>query len=82
MAPAEIEILMHYHYSTEPHPGKHTSYIQGKIESNVMDGILKESANGNYETTDRGKAFVHMLCATPFPTEAWVDQNGKVIELN
>lgn len=74
MTPNEIEVLIHYHVSPEPHPRVDSGAVQYALDMFVENGIITYNGQrGYYETTDRGKALVEALCNTPFPVERWVD---------
>ena len=90
-SPCDIEVLLHCYYSPELHPRDDTPAVQisytrlrmcGLIELQCfMDGVNTTNLNG-YKTTERGRAHIEQLCTLPLPSSAWVDCNGKVIELN
>ena len=81
MTPNEIEVLIHYHTSRTAHPRLNAPAVQAAVRMFEQTGIFEQD-NGIYHTTDRGKALVQVLCNTPFPREAWVDENGIVIDFD
>ena len=81
MTPNDIDVLIHCHTSGTVHPRYHAPAVHGSIASFVEDGILVHYEGNQYRTTGKGQALMAMLCSTPYPVEAWVDANGKVIEL-
>jgi len=90
-SPCDIEVLLHCYYSPEIHPKKDATAVQlsyallelrGLIEPQCfMDGVDTTNLN-EYTTTERGRAHVQQLCTLPLPSSAWVDSNGKLIDLN
>ena len=81
MTPNDIEVLIHCHTSPTVHPRIVAPAVAEAIEGFVRHGILEQRDGNGYNTTERGQALMEVLCATPFPVEAWVDGNGKVIEI-
>jgi hypothetical protein len=74
ITPLLIEILLHCHYSPEPHPRVHVSAIAEALAAFMREGMIEpREVRGCYQTTERGAAWVEMLCATPFPVQAWID---------
>jgi len=90
MTPLEIDVLLHCHVRPAPHPRINAPAVVEAIEMFLDKGIIERHSACNraflnvgmyYQTTDRGKAIVKLLCSTPFPTQKWVDQNNKIIEI-
>ena len=90
-SPCDIEVLLHCYYSPEIHPRVDTPAVQSSYGNLILCGLIvpqcfmvgADTTNLNgYETTERGRAHVKQLCSLPLPSSAWVDGNGKVIELN
>jgi hypothetical protein len=74
----DIQVLLHFHVSPEPHPRAHATAVQETIAMLVRNGMIEErkdfSAEPNcYQTTVRGQAWVEMLKNTPFPVCVWMD---------
>jgi len=84
MSPSDIEVLIHYHCCPAVHPRDDAPAVQEATQEFLMDGIIMHDAKSKsgYRTTERGRALLAAICATPLPTEAWVDDNGKVIIFN
>ena len=78
MTPLEIEVLIHCHACPCPHPRINAPAVWGTIKYFQDQGLIRPVKN-YYETTDRGKAMVYLLCNTPFPLQQWVDQYGNII---
>ena len=75
MTPNEIDVLLHYHSMVDPHPRIHSDVVQKAVETLQLDGILSAGGMAKFQTTERGKAFVKMLCLTPYPKDEvkWTD---------
>ena len=75
ITPCSIEVLLHFHSLTIPHPRAESPEVAEAIVAFMNEGILRRRP-GEYvglrlETTERGKAWVTMLCSTPFPERVW-----------
>jgi hypothetical protein len=90
-SPCDIEVLLHCYYSPELHPRDDTPAVQASYGNLMLCGLIEpqcfmagvDTTNLNgYRTTGRGRAHVMQLCTLPIPSFAWVDGNGKIIELN
>lgn len=80
LTPLHLDILVHFHSSNEPHPNCNATAVKDYINELVKDCILTPSKDSlSYFVTGMGEAFLKMLLQTPYPTQAWVDANGKVI---
>jgi hypothetical protein len=84
VTPIKLEVLLHYHYSSE-------SYSEGKTESspateeavrfwlnNQMlelspdeDDDNSDLCDNRYITTDKGKVYIEALCSMSFPIPSW-----------
>ena len=80
MTPNEIEVLIHCHVSPSPHPRKDAPAVQEALASFLRNGLVALDEDGIYHTTYRGAAHIAQLCNRPWPVQAWVDENGKVID--
>lgn len=81
MTPNDIEILIHCHVSPTRHPRAEAPAVASTLKAFAASGILEQDGDDIYRTTRKGKALMSAICSTPFPVEAWVDGNGKAIEL-
>lgn len=49
----------------------------------VREGLIRERApnqhSSRFETTDRGKAWVEMICSTPYPEQVWRNPSTKEV---
>jgi len=80
MTPNDLEILIHYYVSNEPHPRLNAPAVQHSIEKFVLDGIFKLYVIGNKtRITEKGKAWLKTILSVPYPQKVWVDENGDVI---
>lgn len=79
LTPNHIEVLLHYHCFTDKHPNEDAPAVKAALDFFLKEDILRLS-KGDFTTTERGKAFVTMLCTTPLPTKVWVNPltNGIV----
>jgi DNA-binding PadR family transcriptional regulator len=83
MTPNDIEILIHYYVSPNPHPRIDAGAVKQAVQAFVKDGIFIE-ADGDksgYSVTDKGKAWLATILNVPYPKKIWVDGRGnKVFE--
>lgn len=73
LTPNEINVLLHYHVCPEQHPRANSPAVVDATQKFLIDGIFDSTGSGRITTTDKGKAFVQMLCETPYPKLVWVD---------
>ena len=73
LAPNDIEVLIHYYSCPEAHPRINAPAVQSAIDKFIEDGIFIENNCDVIRITDKGKAFVKMLCETPYPINIWTD---------
>lgn len=79
--PANIEVLMHYHCTPDTHPKAHLDYVTEITDHLLKAGAIESDQSiKSYRTTELGAAWVKLLCNTPIPTTAFVDQQGNVIK--
>ena len=78
MTPNDIEILIHYHVSPEPHPRITAPAVESATLMLEENGLIQR-IDGIYRTTERGRAHVEQLCNLDFPRAAWVGANGEVL---
>lgn len=71
LSPLAIKIILHCHTTPEPLHDVFTPVAQEIIGDFVENGLLEPAVGSTYTTTERGRAFVAMLCATPFPEQVW-----------
>lgn len=80
-SPSDIEVLIHCHSCPYPHPRIDAPAVSEAISWFCSLGIIDAIGEDTYITTERGKAWLQMIQNTPFPTRAWVDENGEVIDV-
>jgi len=82
--PNDLEVLLHYYVSPTPHPRLTASAVQESISRFLTNGILEKSDvwDSGYTVTNRGKAWLEMLLATPYPVYVWADpRDGGIFQL-
>ena len=79
MRPVDIEVLIYCHVSPSIHPRIEAPAVQKALMNLEASGLIEREGENCYHTTSKGTAHISILCSTPLPTPAWVDQNGKVI---
>lgn len=79
--PLNVELLMHYHCTPEPHPmiflPPWKEATNGLVE---MEAIYADD-EGIYRTTELGKAWVAAICNTPPPKQGWVDHRDNILKV-
>lgn len=83
MTPNAIEILIHCHVCSLPHPRKSAPAVWEELCSLRANGLIEPNSenDGGYRTTERGRAHIEQLCRTAWPVAAWVGADGKLIDL-
>lgn len=80
-SPNNVDVLLHYYTSPNPHPRLEAEAVLEVIEMFVDLGCL--AINGeDFDTlriTPKGKAWVRALCDVECPRVAFVDNNGNVL---
>ena len=82
ITPNDLEILIHYFVSANPHPRETASAVSNAITRYINDGIfeINMTHRSGYEVTDKGKAWLKTILAVPYPKKVWVDRDGNVIK--
>jgi hypothetical protein len=82
--PLHVSILLHCHTTTTRYPNYEAPAVQEYL-NNLLDEDAIYWHTGDpqdcFRTTEKGRAWVAAICATPPPVQCWKDANGKVIEL-
>ena len=74
VSPSDLEVLIHFHCCPTPHPRMHSPAVMSAVDKFVEAGILQESdEESGYATTERGRKFLDMILATPYPQHVWID---------
>jgi hypothetical protein len=80
MTPNDIEILIHCHTTPLVHPRIDAPAVKESLEMMESHNLIyQEILEEYYLTTDKGKAYIAMLCNTPMPEQVWVDESNNVI---
>ena len=71
LTPSDIEFLIHCHCCPEKHERIDAPAIKEATERFLKLKIIeyKENCALSFNTTDKGKKLIEMLCETPFPVE-------------
>jgi hypothetical protein len=79
MPPLLIMIVLHYHITGYPEsPPQEDSPATKKFIEQLCDaGILEHVDVRHYRITEKGRAWVRMICATPYPEQQWVDPRSN-----
>ena len=80
-SPNNINVLLHYHCSCEPHPRLEASAVSEALQEFLRIGALvkDDSTGSGYRTTPMGQAWVQALCNVAPPQQAFVDEHGTVL---
>lgn len=76
--PMKISMMLHFYAIVTPyaehHPtGNSEAYHEFVRDLLKEDMIKPDSTSGSgYKATDKGRAWVDMICSTPHPVLAWV----------
>lgn len=80
--PAHIEFLLWCHTRSEPYPNVTLDMFRDLIQQFMDADVIEPTAvHMHFKTTKKGAAWVKMLCDLEEPRVAFVDGQGKVIEL-
>ena len=71
--PYEIDVILHHHVTSDPHPVNHTLHYAGTIKKFLDIGLFERDENGVVRTTEMAHALIDMWLATPLPISKWVD---------
>lgn len=83
LVPIDLELLLHCHIYPELHP-RHLApgFVEAKSKlerCGMIKWVQDLEGPGYFKTTDKGVAFVKMLCKTKEPIPAWLDNEGMII---
>lgn len=74
LSPGELMVMLHYHCSPVPYTGPATPKWADEVVHRLWQmGLLAKNGAGEWESTERGKVYVQLVCATPLPMKRWVD---------
>lgn len=73
MTPNDIEVLLHYHCSPNPHPRLCAPAVAEAVSMFLRAEMLEPTGKGEgmYTTTEGGNLLVKALCAVPMPIRVW-----------
>lgn len=81
LSPADVNFLLHCHYSPEPHPNiesmVHSRLVEDWLCEGVIEPVLGEPSR--FMPTALGRAWIGAILATPMPTLAYLDSSGNPI---
>lgn len=61
------------------HPEYNPYFCTRLLKRGLIATIEGATDHRVYEATERGRAFVQMLCDTPLPQQRWVDPRTQVV---
>jgi len=77
MSPLAIRLILHVHAIAEPIENITSPAVKELMDEFLRDGLIATWDFGSgYQTTERGRIWVDMICATPIPVMAWIDPRG------
>lgn len=90
MCPLEIEIMLHHYYTPSVWPRRSEAadeYMRVLLHMEMLRewGPNDRPANidsSPYKIAERGMAYVQMLMRMPLPQPAWVDGEGRVVQID
>lgn len=78
MTPCEIEVMLWCCGHLDPHPKFLYPAILAAINKFEKLGLITRSERFNvFSATEKGKAWVAMICATPLPVLEWLDPRTR-----
>ncbi len=71
--PSNLELLLHCHYSPEPHPRLDAPAIKEGMDYLLKCGMVTLSGPKPFvmTTTDKGRFYIDHLMTIPFPRATW-----------
>lgn len=86
ISPVGIEAMLHYYYSPEPHQMYDSTAVREATAVFLQNELVeprpldKESVRFGpplYQCTEKGRAWVEMICTTPLPQIVWINPNTR-----
>jgi hypothetical protein len=81
LTPLEVEILLHYYYSSaQDFKNLDCSAVKEAIDKFCEAGILTEWSNRTpryYKNDEALELYVKTICAIPLPTQKWTIECGS-----
>ena len=80
--PLHIELMMHYHCTPVALPNADAPVVVDYTSDLLKHGLIfvDRKCPSGYRSTDKGQAFIALLCRTPLPEMRWVDPEGREIK--
>jgi hypothetical protein len=81
--PLHIELMIHYRCSACRFPRSDAPAVIDYTEQLKSHGLIRETTDdetGDYRATEKGEAFLELVCRTPLPQMAWVTPSGELIQ--
>lgn len=78
MTPLQIRMMLHYYaiakYGERDHLHANSPAVFEQRGYLIRDGLIEadETSGSGYRATDRGVAYVELLCQMPLPIQKWV----------
>lgn len=80
LTPHNVDVLMHYYTSPEPHERAENEGVQETIRSLCELGAMEiHPCTGKPRTTPLGIAWIKAICNVPRPRFAFLDEQGRVV---
>ncbi|WP_226623101.1 winged helix-turn-helix domain-containing protein [Brucella anthropi] len=73
MTPYMLEILMHHHCSRSAFSRETAPAYKSTVDELVKLGLLERIEFGFVQSTERGRAYLDMVLATPLPVPGFYD---------
>ena len=72
-SPYQIDVILHHHVTSEPHPVNHTHLYDETVKSFIEMGLFERDEKGTLRTTPMAHALIDMWRETPLPVNRWID---------
>ena len=83
MTPLKIKLILFYYTGGEGDDSFGSPAGLTCLDDIVSAGIIAPpQGGGRYEMTEKGIAYMKCLLDTPYPTSAWIDAHGDLIEVD
>lgn len=76
-SPLMVEMLIHFHVSAAPFDRLQAPACMEVLHWMLTENLVEPADAGygaTYRTTDRGQAWMRMICDTPLPELEWIDR--------
>ncbi len=81
--PLHIELMIHYRCCACRFPRSNAPAVIDYTEQLESLGLIRETntgEGGDYRATEKGEAFLELVCRTPLPQMAWIAPSGEIIQ--